>query len=329
VVGDVVGHGLAASTVMARLRIALAAYLVEGHGPAEALRLLSAAATRLTGALASTAVCTVLDVRTGELRWASAGHPPPLLVDPGNAVAPARYLSGARGGVLGAGHSGGFAVAHTEACVVLSPGSSVLLYSDGLIERSEENLGAGLNRLAAAVATCPDAGPDEMLEAALAATLGGTTPDDDVAVVIVRLGERPAESPPGGLGTRAVLSAAPGLPAAGPGHRPLYESVLLEDLSAHWESDGGLTLELAGSLDLSNADVIRAEVMRYLEVSTGRVVIDTAAITHLGSAGIRLLAEAVQQPDHRVRLRVERGSAAATSLAVSGFEFDAVDLWQR
>lgn len=327
VVGDVVGHGLAASTVMARLRIALAAYLVEGHGPAEALRLLSAAATRLTGALASTAVCTVLDVRTGELCWASAGHPPPLLVDPNNAVDPVRYLSGARGGVLGAGHSGGFAVAHTESRVVLAPGASVLLYSDGLVERSQENLGAGLNRLAAAVKARPDAGPDEMLEAALSGALRDTTPDDDVAVVIVRLLPRPAQGrPPADVGPGSAPSATL---IGAPEERPLYESALLKDMSARWDPDGALTLELAGALDLSTADIVRAEVMRYLDASTGRVVIDTAGLTYLGSAGIRLLAEAVQKSSDRVRLRVERGSAAATSLAVSGFELDAIDLRER
>lgn len=317
-VGDVVGRGLTASTIMARLRIALGAYLVEGHGPAEALRLLSASAYRLEGALASTVVCMVLDVRTGDLRWASAGHPPPLLLDPNNADAPVRYLSGARGGVLGAGHSGGFAVAYTEARVALPPGASVLLYSDGLVEREHENLGEGLNRLSRAVAAHPNAGPDAMLQAALTGALEGTTPDDDVAVVIVRLSPKPVSA-----AVSLVPRAAPRTDLS------LCDAALLEDLSARWHPDGALTLELAGSLDLSTAEVIRVEVMRYLEASTGQVTIDTAGVTHLGSAGIRLLAEAIQRSADRVRLRVERGSAAATSLAVSGFELDAVDLWER
>jgi anti-anti-sigma factor len=80
-VGDVVGQGAAAAAVMGQLRSALAAALLQGHGPAAALELLDRFAARVPGTRASTAACVTLDWAAGRVRWARAGHPPPLLVD--------------------------------------------------------------------------------------------------------------------------------------------------------------------------------------------------------------------------------------------------------
>ncbi len=97
VVGDVVGHGAPAAAVMGQLRSALAAYLLDGHSPAAALERLDRFAHRVPGASGSTCVCLVLDWATGELRWARAGHPPVLLLEP----AGPRYLDDGGGTVLG------------------------------------------------------------------------------------------------------------------------------------------------------------------------------------------------------------------------------------
>ena len=78
-VGDVVGQGAAAAAVMGQLRSALAAALLQGHGPAAALELLDRFAARVPGARASTAACVTLDWTAGRVCWARAGHPPPLL----------------------------------------------------------------------------------------------------------------------------------------------------------------------------------------------------------------------------------------------------------
>ncbi|MGH3566981.1 MAG: PP2C family protein-serine/threonine phosphatase [Pseudonocardia sp.] len=115
VVGDVVGQGPAAAAVMGQLRSALAAYLLESHSPAHALAWLTRFARRVDGALASTAVCLVLNSHTGELRWACAGHPPPLLLDRDGV----RYLEDARGIVLGITKGPPFVEGHAT----LAPGA--------------------------------------------------------------------------------------------------------------------------------------------------------------------------------------------------------------
>jgi anti-anti-sigma factor len=186
VVGDVVGNGASAAAIMGQLRSALSGFLLAGNSPARALRLLSQFAERVDGALASTAVCLVLDTRTGELRWARAGHPPPLVLDP-RADQPARYLSGADGPVLGLGAAFAEALPYTEAALTLRPGASVLLYTDGLIERRGEHLDSGLQRLTDATAPAACAAPRELLDAALHGSLDGACAADDVALVVARL----------------------------------------------------------------------------------------------------------------------------------------------
>ncbi|MET9634541.1 SpoIIE family protein phosphatase, partial [Lentzea sp. NPDC006480] len=101
-VGDVVGKGPAAAAVMGQLRSALTGYLLDGHSPAESLRRLDAFATRVNGAAGSTCSCLIFDWSTGELCWAAAGHPPPLVLDPSGA----RLLAAETGPVLGAGGPG-------------------------------------------------------------------------------------------------------------------------------------------------------------------------------------------------------------------------------
>lgn len=332
VVGDVVGHGAAAAAIMVQLRSVLAAYLLEGHRPGEALRLLSRATALIDGGLASTAICLVLDTVTGRLCWSTAGHPPPLLLDPDNARAPVRYLSGARGGVLGARSGGGFAVAHTDAELVLRPGASVLLYTDGLVERREQYLGEGLERLSAAVAANRHAGPEELLRAALHAALGGAQPEDDVALVVARL-----EPAPVGRPTSAPVSGLEPVPVSGPtsATRPVgagptgpvaEELAECDVLRVRQDPDGALILRLVGALDLASVEPVAPVLERWLHATSGRVTIDTGDITYLGSAGIRLLAEAVAIARDRIQLRVEPGSAAANSLVLSGFELDGVEV---
>jgi len=127
VVGDVVGHGPRAAGAMGQLRSALAAYLIDGHGPAEALERLDRFARRVDGATAGTVPCGVLDRDTGALRWARAGHVPALLADESEA----RFLGSGSGTVLRVRGRPPF----VEESTVLAPGAIVLLYTDGLVER--------------------------------------------------------------------------------------------------------------------------------------------------------------------------------------------------
>jgi signal transduction histidine kinase/CheY-like chemotaxis protein len=138
-VGDVVGQGARAAAVMGQLRSALAGYLLDGHAPAAALERLDRFASRIPGAAGSTCACLVLDPTSGELTWATAGHPPVLVVD----AAGARFLDGGAGTVLGVRGR----PAYTEASGRIEPGTSVVLYTDGLVERRTEVVDTGLERL--------------------------------------------------------------------------------------------------------------------------------------------------------------------------------------
>jgi PAS domain S-box-containing protein len=189
-VGDVVGQGTAAAAVMGQLRTALSGYLLAGHGPGPALDLLDGLVARVPGARASTAVCLVVDTVTGEVRWARAGHLPVLL-------APA---DGGRPHLLTdpAGHGQLLGLAHTrprprtEGTTTITPGTSLVLYTDGLVERRGESLDEGLDRLVEVAAACEDRAPETMASA----LLGGLAPAgaiDDVAVVVLRFDPAPLE----------------------------------------------------------------------------------------------------------------------------------------
>jgi serine phosphatase RsbU (regulator of sigma subunit) len=146
VIGDVVGHGLDAATTMAQLKIAIRAFAQESASPAVILgRLDEFVATQLESARYTTAVLALVDPTAGTLRYAVAGHPPPLWCRPDGTV----ERMAIRGEpLLGLPPRGG----RTEVEVVLEPGATaVCLYTDGLIERPDLPLDEGIARLAAAI----------------------------------------------------------------------------------------------------------------------------------------------------------------------------------
>ncbi|MFN0092336.1 MAG: PP2C family protein-serine/threonine phosphatase, partial [Acidimicrobiales bacterium] len=177
-VGDVVGRGLAAAAVMGQLRTAFAALAPGGASPGVLLDELDAFARRVEGASYSTMCCAFVDPARGELRYASAGHPPMLVVEPGAAP---RYLEDGRSQPLGAGPPR----ARPEAEAPLPPGATLLLYSDGLVERRREPLERSLRRLAAAAASAAklDVGP--FCDEVLAALTAGRRLDDDLVLLAV------------------------------------------------------------------------------------------------------------------------------------------------
>ncbi len=178
-VGDVVGSGPAAAAVMGQLRSALASSLLDGHGPAAALERLDRFAARIPGAQGSTCVCLTLDWLSGELRFARAGHLPVLLVGPDGAG----YAEAGAGTVLAVVGRPSF----VEGTATITPGTSVLLYTDGLVERRDEVVDDGLARLAAAAAAHRDADPEALADGVVRDVLGEDAPADDVALVVVRL----------------------------------------------------------------------------------------------------------------------------------------------
>ncbi len=140
VVGDVVGRGLTAASAMGQLRSAVRAVAAPGVGPAALLTRLDRFVEQAPAAQMATVAYAELDLRTGRLSWSCAGHPPPLLLPGG----PARLLWDGRSAPLGAGAA---PLARPGAEVLLAPGDRVLLCTDGLYERRDRDLDAGLDRL--------------------------------------------------------------------------------------------------------------------------------------------------------------------------------------
>lgn len=178
VIGDVVGHGPAAAAVMGQLRSALAGHLLDGRSPAAALERLDRFAAHVPGSAGSSCACLTYDWSTGELRWSSAGHPPVLLLNEGGF----RFLAGGAGTILGASARS----PRPEGAEVLGPGTSLVLYTDGLVETRDEVLDAGLDRLAATVREHADLDPGALTEQVVAGVLRGYAPTDDVALLVVR-----------------------------------------------------------------------------------------------------------------------------------------------
>lgn len=180
-VGDVVGRGLGAATTMGQLRSALAALALSAGSPAAMLDGLERFAGQVEGARLATVAVGVLDPVSGQLRYACAGHPPPLVLHPGGGT---DYLEDGRSPLLCALPPGMVARPRPEGTRRLEPGARLLLFSDGLVERRGESLDAGLDRLARHAAGTAAAGgpdwPDELLRRML---LDGG--DDDVALLAV------------------------------------------------------------------------------------------------------------------------------------------------
>jgi serine phosphatase RsbU (regulator of sigma subunit) len=180
VVGDVVGSGLPAAAVMGQLRSAGRALLLESASPAHVLTALDRFASLVPGASCSTVFCAVVDPATGTLRYSSAGHVPAIVVDVDGR---ARMLTAAGSLPLAVVDD----LDRPEAEVVLPSGSTLLLYTDGLVERRGSDLDEGMARAAAALADGRHLPPAE-LAALLTDQLLDDAPDDDVAFLIYRCG---------------------------------------------------------------------------------------------------------------------------------------------
>ncbi|MGH9048215.1 MAG: SpoIIE family protein phosphatase [Acidimicrobiia bacterium] len=184
-IGDVVGHGIRAAASMSRIRNALDFCAIDGLSPGAILRRLNDNFTALGDGDMATVLIAVYEPRSATLLFASAGHPPPLVHRPGAAP---DFLEGSRGAPLCAVDD----MRYPEVEVAVPPGTLLVLYTDGLIERRGESLDEGLRRLADAVADAPEK-LDELADHLLERLLGGARPDDDVALLALRLLPAPAE----------------------------------------------------------------------------------------------------------------------------------------
>ncbi|MGY1728743.1 SpoIIE family protein phosphatase [Geodermatophilus sp. SYSU D01062] len=252
VVGDVVGHGASAAAVMGRLSSALSGVLLTGEGPARALELLDGFAGRIDGAALATVACLVLDPATGRLTASTAGHPPPLLVAPdGSAV----LLDGGHGPALGVAGTG----RRPETVSVLPAGATLLLYTDGLVERRGSLLDEGLARLAAAAGARATAPLPALVDGVLTDLLGGGHgADDDVAVLAARLHPAPL---------RLELPAD-----------PLQLARLRREVS-RWAGEAALSPDATGDLQLAVGEAAANAVEHAYRDATepGRVLVELVA----------------------------------------------------
>ncbi|WP_328869775.1 SpoIIE family protein phosphatase [Streptomyces sp. NBC_00287] len=180
-VGDVVGHGLAAAGVMGQLRSALSAASRVAEGPAQALDVLGRYAHVVDGAESATAVTTFVDFDHRTIAYSSAGHPPPVLLHADGRV---EFLDRATDPPLDARPD---PVPRPQAETRFTEGATLVLYTDGLVERRREDIYAGLTRLADSLVTHCHDDPEILADAVLLDLLppGGAT--DDTALVVVRL----------------------------------------------------------------------------------------------------------------------------------------------
>jgi serine phosphatase RsbU (regulator of sigma subunit) len=188
VIGDVVGHDTAAAAAMGQLRSLLRGIATySDEGPGEVLRGLDAAMAQLgIGTYATAAVARFEQTdderarRVTRMRWSNAGHLPPLVINPDGSLA---ALAEWRGELLLGVDP---ATPRGESAVVLDRGTTVLLYTDGLIERRGGDLDEGMARLRRAAAALADRPLPELCDELLDRLVHGR-PEDDVALVAIRL----------------------------------------------------------------------------------------------------------------------------------------------
>lgn len=185
VVGDVSGHGLAAAAGMAQLRHALRGMAYTGAEPAEILRRLNQMVWHQRSAYIATVICGLLRPERRTLSWARAGHLPPLLRHDGTA----RLLDPPAGVLLGATPDACYQPAELR----LVPDDLLLFYTDGLVERRHDDLGAGLDRLVRAVGEYRAEGLNGCLDHVLR-RLGAPNPQDDTCLLGFRLAARACDS---------------------------------------------------------------------------------------------------------------------------------------
>jgi GAF domain-containing protein len=174
--GDAAGHGLPAVSRMSELRHGARALAAIQTSPSVLLADLNRLLTHADAGFA-TAVYGRLSPSTGELCWASAGHLPPLHVSAEGAVA---LLEGAQGSPLGAPSAGPAADARLQ----LRPGDTLVLYSDGVVERRHRDLGRGIDHLVSTVTANAGSDLDELADAIMAAHC--TQPIDDCCLLLLR-----------------------------------------------------------------------------------------------------------------------------------------------
>lgn len=177
VIGDVAHHGTTAVGEMGRVRAVVLAYALEDHTPARIAELTTLTMSKLSSTFAT--ACIVLhDPSSRTLTWTNAGHPYPLMLPVnGDPV----FLTGTHGPPLGVDTE----VEYGMASVAFEPGDTLLLYSDGLIERRSTGLDADFERLRTSIPVDAN-GPRELVDQLVDRLHPAAVHDDDIAVLAIR-----------------------------------------------------------------------------------------------------------------------------------------------
>ena len=178
-VGDVVGHGVQAATAMGKLRSAMGALGLVVESMPELLRRLDQFAEKIEEARFGTVAAVLLEPDTGVVRYSLAGHPPPLVVD---ADGNAEFLAGGSGLPLCISDTSG--EGRPEGTATLQEGSTLILYTDGLIERRDNSIDAGLERLKDAVTARCAYEPERLCDEIVGEFADGSL--DDVVLLCLR-----------------------------------------------------------------------------------------------------------------------------------------------
>ena len=246
IVGDCVGSGLAAAAVMGQLRSSARVLLVNGVGPGRLLDELDSAAALIAGAYCTTVFVGIVDTDTGQMTYSSAGHIPALLAVPD---APPETLTGATSVPLAVQKTG----PRPQASKFLSPSSTLMLYTDGLVERREQLIDNGIRHAGEVLADTIESSADVVADAVLKRLAPEDGFDDDVAIVVYR-------RPPAPL--KIDVLATPDL---------------LSDIRgriAGWLQASGIPDELAGDIVLVVNEACTNSIEHaYRAMAAGRMVV--------------------------------------------------------
>ncbi len=176
-IGDVVGHGLEAATLMGQLRTALHAYAAEGHGPSETLTLVDRFAVSMGESAMATAAYVILDSEDGHVTLASAGHLPPILISNTGETRLVEISPGPPLGAVGYGRC-------PQSEFTLGEDETLFLYTDGLIERPRIPLDTSIHVLVSALTGAGTA--EEACLLAMDRLVPVRGPRDDVAVLAIQ-----------------------------------------------------------------------------------------------------------------------------------------------
>jgi GAF domain-containing protein/anti-sigma regulatory factor (Ser/Thr protein kinase) len=269
-VGDVMGKGAPAAALMGQVRSAIRAYAVAGQSPTEVLSSLDRLFDLLVEDRVVTAVVGTIDPSTGSVHLSNAGHPPPLVL---RADGQAVYCPMQRSLLIAAGLSG---APRPRDELVLEPGDSLIMYSDGLIERRGESITTGMDRLATTSTVMAQDGWPERPAAAFASMMGDEERTDDVVVLCLNY-----------TGAPSARMATPSLGTSRDGMSTLHLEPVVEStpvarhwIAAHLRGVGPEVTDCAGLLtsELVTNAVLHAEtpLCVTLHILPDRIRVDVA-----------------------------------------------------